>query len=246
MGKKSFIISISIIFAVVIYFIAGTFLSSPTEQTNSSDLLQETSPFFDEPQSFDQNIDESQIKETTVPRRTSSSTMLHSSEGSLLKTRKLPDEYAAKAKAHTVDMSGEKFKTHPWLKQLGWKIWSGKVAVLGSDADVKVGGYGVEEGKASTVEAFKSSEPPLVYDESTNMPGVITGHFEVTYNAPVAASDVSYEGVRIISGMPELGVFYMTSATEPFDLRHLKSFLESQANVQNVKLIVKSRSREKF
>lgn len=187
--------------------------------------------------------------EITKNRRSvsTSSTVLHSSEGSLLKTRKLPSSYNIKAKVAHHSVDSRDLRTDPWLQDMGWKIWSGKRAVLGGVSETRIGGYAIEDGQASTVDQFSSQSPILVFDEDTATAGVITGTYEVMFkNAPVAAETVSYEGVRVLSAVPELGVFYLTAAQEPFDLRQFKSFLDSLPNVKSVKLIVKSRSREKF
>lgn len=246
MGSRSVQVLLAVCAVGVMVFFYSYF--SQHQEASVNDVSANSLPAKNESISVDdtsESVKESEIQNTRSAA-TTSPTVLHSSEGSVLKTRKLPDQYNVRQKSQGVSVHQAQLRSHPWLADIGWKIWSGKRAVLGRVSEDRVAGYAVEDGVASTIDQFRSDKPILVYEEASGTVGVLTGQFEVIYNAPIAQDRVSYEGVKVISGVPDLGVYYMTANTEPFDLRQFKSFLEAQDNVKTVRVMIKSRSREKF
>lgn len=139
------------------------------------------------------------------------------------------------------------------LENTRWKIWSGVSAVAKSqgsrpDAIGEVSGfYLVQDDRFRSDERnFSSGSPLVVFDQRRDAVGVVTGSFEVTLNEGVdIRALVSNQDLRIINAFPESHIYFVTSATQPFNLQNLYQALKNDSGVKQVDIEVLSRHYEK-
>ena len=137
-----------------------------------------------------------------------------------------------------------------WEKN-DWKVWKGVSAIplknFKGDEGTRLGEIAhyvvVQTGATVDEHNFSASSPLMVFNSSSNRPGVVTGAYQITLDdAQDMQSLVLDYNLKIIAAVPAAKILIVTSNKEPFDLQVLWDALKKDARINSVNLAIESTS----
>lgn len=135
-----------------------------------------------------------------------------------------------------------------------WKIWAGAKAVAKKngkpDSNIlgEVNGFYLIESAGENVDIrkFSSGQPLVVIDSRLDLVGIVTGVFSITLKEGVAAEVITQaSGIKILNSFPAIRTYFITAASEPFDLQTFQDLLKNESDIEYVHAEILSRRYEK-
>lgn len=160
----------------------------------------------------------------------------------------------AKASPQRISPTSRRLAQSSMLSETAWKVWEGMTAYPMSagprpDAMAEVSGFYLvpQEGLRVDERNYSNAQPMVVFNERKSLAGVVTGSIEITLREGVEIEPLLRAfDLKVVSQLPEMRVYFVTSAQQPYDLFSLKDRLGSEPGISDVRLEILSRQYEKF
>lgn len=135
------------------------------------------------------------------------------------------------------------------LSGTSWMIWEGVAARpkdqgVPSSYLVEVSGYYIVSDAAAISDErhFSPQQPLVLYNKRKGIAGVLTGTLQLVLKEGVSIEDVaSSYGLTVLDSLPEMKMYFVTSASHPFDIVSLKESLVAEPGIARVELEILSR-----
>ena len=159
-----------------------------------------------------------------------------------------------KATAKQIVPGSRQLAQSSMLSGTSWKVWEGMTAYpmsagLRQDAVAEVSGFYLVSKPGLRVDErnYSNAQPMIVFNERKNLTGVVTGSIEITLREGVEIEPLlGAFDLKVVGQLPEMRVYFVTSAQQPYDLFSLKDRLGNEPGISDVRLEILSRQYEKF
>ncbi|KYG69274.1 hypothetical protein AZI87_08720 [Bdellovibrio bacteriovorus] len=162
---------------------------------------------------------------------------------------RLPKSESGKVK---LNLQNAEFVDSRIFEETDWKIWKNVRAipkVAGEPPQEIVGdtsAYYLVKDEGADPNAFVAANPVVVYDPRLGIPGIVTGRFSVVLKSGISTDLLTQNlGLKILSGFPDIRTYFVTSPTEPFDLKELQDVLNSDPGIESVEMEILRKRYEK-
>ncbi|HWU43496.1 MAG TPA: hypothetical protein VN132_08660 [Bdellovibrio sp.] len=144
--------------------------------------------------------------------------------------------------------SSSVFRSTPLWSDQAWQVWQGVRVVAAKDFSGNegkqlgsLGSYVLleESSHVSDEHQFSSDNPIPIYNSARNRSGVISGVFMVKVSGDSDFQSLILDhNLKIKGATPSVGIYYVTSQQEPFDLLAMMDTLRKDPRVSEVNLEV--------
>lgn len=191
-------------------------------------------------------------KESEIVQKTDHSSSTNSQ--AMTSRKEVPQSYIRGTSSVNLNAENTQHEKSSFFEGTPWEIWVGVRAYSKKNGRPQakvigeVNGFYLVEESAQNIDVrnFSSSHPLVVIDSRLNVAGVVTGVFSVTLKEGVSPEIVTQaSGIKILDSFPGIRTYFITSASDPFDLQAFQDSLKSEIDIENVHAEILSRQYEK-